>query len=89
MRRNQPHLSKAAMDIVADAMAPTGINWLNAFAESVGNADGAAVSGLFQSECYWRDYLPFGQTLQTIEGVDDIGSITEVRKRFQDVGFLL
>lgn len=48
--------------------------WLNAFSAAASKGDGAAVASLFQEDCYWRDYLPFGWTLQTIEGRADIAS---------------
>lgn len=49
-------------------------DWLSAFADATGRGDGAAAADLFQEECYWRDYLPFGWTLQTVEGRADIAN---------------
>ncbi len=46
--------------------------WLDAFSAAAGKGDDIAVASLFQEDCYWRDYLPFGWTLQTIEGRSNI-----------------
>ncbi|MEP1206152.1 MAG: NAD(P)/FAD-dependent oxidoreductase [Rhizobiaceae bacterium] len=42
--------------------------WLNRFSELAAQGDGGAVSTLFAPDGFWRDYLPFGWTLQTLEG---------------------
>ncbi|MGI9366163.1 MAG: NAD(P)-binding domain-containing protein, partial [Rhizobiaceae bacterium] len=42
--------------------------WLNRFSELAAQGDGAALSALFTTDGFWRDYLPFGWTLQTLEG---------------------
>lgn len=61
-------------------------NWLTTFADQLACGDGASVAETFQSDGFWRDYLPFGWTLQTLEGRADIeafalkyGSQTEFR----------
>jgi len=43
-------------------------NWLSAFKEMLERGDGASVSRTFSPDGFWRDYLPFGWTLQTMEG---------------------
>ena len=43
-------------------------NWLAAFQRACSEGDGTAASALFASNGMWRDYLPFGWTLQTVEG---------------------
>ncbi len=48
--------------------------WLAKFAELTNVGDEHAISGLFHDDSYWRDYLPFGETLQTIEGLGAIGA---------------
>ncbi|MEM7303026.1 MAG: NAD(P)/FAD-dependent oxidoreductase [Pseudomonadota bacterium] len=47
-------------------------NWLTDFAHHASNGDGAGVAALFLGDGYWRDYLPFGFTLQTLEGSEQI-----------------
>ena len=47
-------------------------SWLNAFQKSVVDGDANEIARLFVSDAFWRDYLPFGWTLQTIEGRDAI-----------------
>ena len=63
-RRGAPGMDEANKITVGD--------WLNAFAAATSKGDGEAVAGLFHDECFWRDYLPFGWTLQTVEGRADI-----------------
>ena len=48
-------------------------NWLNEFTTAISNSNENEISNLFQPNGYWRDYLPFGWTLQTIEGSHAIG----------------
>ncbi len=43
-------------------------DWLKAFGEYAAKGDGAALAQSFLAEGFWRDYLPFGWTLQTLEG---------------------
>ena len=43
-------------------------SWLSAFETALGNKNASAVANLFVEDGYWRDYLPFGWDLQTIEG---------------------
>ena len=40
--------------------------WLSDFAEIVGTGNGKSISELFSKGGFWRDYLPFGWSLQTI-----------------------
>ncbi|MEO9825363.1 MAG: NAD(P)/FAD-dependent oxidoreductase [Paracoccaceae bacterium] len=47
-------------------------DWLTRFAGFAQNGDGASIAEMFSAESYWRDYLPFGWTLQTLEGQDAI-----------------
>ena len=64
--------------------------WLNAFADYTSDGDGAAVANLFLPSGFWRDYLPFGFTLQTLEGHDEIAGFASAKgpkTRFGDVRF--
>ncbi|MCY4185168.1 MAG: NAD(P)/FAD-dependent oxidoreductase [Rhodobacteraceae bacterium] len=47
-------------------------DWLAGFAEIVATGNGADISELFIEGGFWRDYLSFGWSLQTIEGRKDI-----------------
>ncbi|KMW59134.1 Flavin-containing monooxygenase [Candidatus Rhodobacter oscarellae] len=42
--------------------------WLKTFAGHAAEGDGAALARGFLPGGFWRDYLPFGWTLQTLEG---------------------
>ena len=48
-------------------------SWLSHFAKAVTEGRSANIANLFVSDGFWRDYLPFGWTLQTIEGRESIG----------------
>lgn len=52
-------------------------SWLDSFAASVASGNKQAIAKAFHGESYWRDYLPFGGTLQTVEGCQAIGSFGE------------
>ena len=43
-------------------------DWLRAFAGFTAQGDGAALAQSFVPDGFWRDYLPFGWTLQSLEG---------------------
>ncbi len=43
-------------------------DWLSAFARASAKGNGDAIAKTFQPDGFWRDYLPFGWTLQTLEG---------------------
>ncbi len=47
-------------------------SWLTRFEEILVSDTGEAVAELFVEGGYWRDYLPFGWTLQTLEGRSEI-----------------
>ncbi|MEL6433123.1 MAG: NAD(P)/FAD-dependent oxidoreductase [Pseudomonadota bacterium] len=47
-------------------------DWLKEFASCLSSGNGEAVSKLFSAAGFWRDYLPFGWTLQTLEGREQI-----------------
>lgn len=57
----------------------TATEWLAAFANNSGVGDGEGVADSFADECYWRDYLPFGWTLQTLEGRQAIADFARER----------
>lgn len=42
--------------------------WLDHFAQNCALGDGPAIAHGFEALGFWRDYLPFGWTLQTLEG---------------------
>lgn len=42
--------------------------WLATFADYAAIGDGAKIADTFRPDGFWRDYLPFGWTLQTLEG---------------------
>ena len=48
-------------------------NWLSEFTKTISSSNEYEISKLFQPNGFWRDYLPFGWTLQTIEGSHAIG----------------
>lgn len=48
-------------------------SWLSQFTKAVTDGPAGGIAGLFAPDGFWRDYLPFGWTLQTIEGRDAIG----------------
>ena len=54
-------------------------NWLSSFAVDASNGDGAAIANAFLPDGFWRDYLPFGWTLQTLEGRDAIQAFADER----------
>lgn len=49
-------------------------DWLSLFAESASRGDGAGIAQGFLPDGHWRDYLPFGWTLQTLEGRAEIAA---------------
>ncbi|MEM9604909.1 MAG: NAD(P)/FAD-dependent oxidoreductase [Pseudomonadota bacterium] len=57
--------------------AGTAQAWLERFAHACAAGDGEAVARLFTDGGFWRDYLPFGWTLQTREGRDAIAAFAE------------
>ncbi len=50
----------------------TPMEWLDRFGELSRAGDGKGVAQLFKPDGFWRDYLPFGWTLQTVEGHADL-----------------
>ena len=52
----------------------TSQSWLDQFAKIVQSANPDAIGNLFDAQGFWRDYLPFGWTLQTLEGRQMIGN---------------
>jgi putative flavoprotein involved in K+ transport len=51
--------------------------WLTKFSAVFNNDDRDSIEELFQIDGFWRDYLPFGGTLQTLEGRDKIGQFAK------------
>lgn len=49
-------------------------DWLNAFEKAITAGDANDIGALFETESFWRDYLPFDWTLQTTEGRDAIAA---------------
>lgn len=49
-------------------------SWLRQFAALCAKGDGKAIADNFDEGGFWRDYLPFGWTLQTLEGRDAIAA---------------
>ncbi len=49
-------------------------SWLPRFKTAVGSGTAEDIAALFAPAGFWRDYLPFGGTLQTLEGREDIGA---------------
>lgn len=65
-------------------------DWLHAFAEMSRCGNGDAIAETFAQNGFWRDYLPFGWTLQTLEGRQDIADFATAngpKTEFQDVNF--
>ncbi len=48
--------------------------WLDQFTKTIASSNADAIAQLFEPSAFWRDYLPFGWTLQTLEGCDAIGA---------------
>jgi putative flavoprotein involved in K+ transport len=55
----------------------TAAEWLDRFCQLIAQGDGQGVSNLFVAGGFWRDYLPFGWTLQTLEGRPAIADFAE------------
>lgn len=51
----------------------TAQTWLDRFATLCKSGDANAIAQMFETNGFWRDYLPFGWDLQTLEGRDAIG----------------
>ncbi len=49
-------------------------SWLSHFQTALCEGYAQDIAALFASDGFWRDYLPFGGTLQTLEGREDIGA---------------
>ncbi len=65
-------------------------SWLSQFTNAVTAGAADDIAKLFAPDGFWRDYLPFGWTLQTIEGRDaigDFGATTGPRSGLHDVVF--
>lgn len=60
-------------------------DWLNQFAEMTRLGHSEGVADLFEAGGFWRDYLPFGWTLQTLEGREAIHSFAA--RNGQPAGF--
>ena len=64
--------------------------WLSRFAALCADGDGEGIAALFQPDGFWRDYLPFGWTLQTVEGeaaIKEFASRTAAVCGFHDAAF--
>lgn len=53
------------------------LDWLTTFAENARAGDGTRVANTFLPNGFWRDYLPFGWTLQTLEGREAISDFAK------------
>ena len=76
------------MRMASNASTPE--EWLSRFTAFCSEGDGEGVASLFQLDGFWRDYLPFGGTLQTIEGADAVGkfaAMTAAGSGFRDAEF--
>ena len=76
------------MRISNKATAPS--DWLSRFTALCADGDGDGIAALFQPDGFWRDYLPFGWTLQTVEGTDAIREFagrTTAMCGFRDAAF--
>lgn len=65
-------------------------DWLQAFAQMSRCGNGDGISKSFAATGFWRDYLPFGWTLQTLEGRQDIAEFATAhgpKTDFTDVDF--
>ncbi|MEM6986636.1 MAG: NAD(P)/FAD-dependent oxidoreductase [Pseudomonadota bacterium] len=49
--------------------------WLHAFADMAAHGEGAGIARAFVEHGFWRDYVSFGWTLQTLEGRDAIAQL--------------
>ena len=58
----------------ADTAAATASRWLAGFAAALGAGDRAALRGLFQADCHWRDVLAFDWRIATLSGRDGVVS---------------
>ena len=52
----------------------TAQDWLDRFSAALASGNANAIAGQFEADGFWRDYLPFGWTLQTLEGRDATGA---------------
>ena len=59
----------------------TANDWLSSFSELFNKGQRDSIAELFQRDSYWRDYLPFGDTLQTIEGRANICEFYDTVRR--------
>ncbi len=50
----------------------TANSWLQRFSDAIISTDRSRIARLFTRDALWRDYLPFGWTLQTVEGREAI-----------------
>lgn len=55
----------------------TAQQWLSAFEQALGGDDTAAVTDLFDQECYWRDLVSLTWNLHTAEGAEQIQDMLE------------
>lgn len=65
-------------------------NWLDAFEKALKTGDAKSIGSLFVDQSFWRDYLPFDWTLQTVEGWDAIatfGACNGPKTRFSNPQF--
>ncbi|MEM6386408.1 MAG: NAD(P)/FAD-dependent oxidoreductase [Pseudomonadota bacterium] len=65
-------------------------DWLMQFAGHAAKGDGKAIADTFMAKGFWRDYLPFGGKLQTLEGrsaIEAFGSRCARAAQFRDPVF--
>ena len=55
-------------------MPATAKAWLTHFTTAIAAGNAQSIESLFEKGGFWRDYLPFGWTLQTLEGREAIGT---------------
>jgi putative flavoprotein involved in K+ transport len=66
------------MSSTAIAPAATQVaEWLSRFDQALTRGDAAAASGLFTTDCFWRDLVAFTWNLKTVEGPDGVRDLLE------------
>ncbi|MGQ3177705.1 MAG: NAD(P)/FAD-dependent oxidoreductase, partial [Blastomonas fulva] len=46
--------------------------WLEALADTLSQQKLEALDGLFEPDCFWRDFLAFTWNIKTVEGVASV-----------------
>ncbi len=66
----------------------TANSWLQRFSDAIVSTDRSRIARLFTRDAFWRDYLPFGWTLQTVEGreaIAEFGASSGASSGFRNV----